>query len=145
MRLVVDASLLVAEILRKKGQDRLLHPDLTLYIAEPTWQEVLHEMARRQEVFVAMRKLSAESAERLVKDSLRVAEQSIYIMSERWLEPFKKEALWRIPRDPNDWPSVALAPALKAGIWTQDQDYFGCGLPTWTTDVLSAYLGALPR
>jgi predicted nucleic acid-binding protein len=145
MRLVVDASLLVAEVLRKKGQERLLHPELTLYMAEPTWQEVLHELARRQEVFVAQGKLSAESSARLVRDSLRLAEQSIYVMSERWLEPFKEEALWRVPRDPTDWPSVALAIVLNAGIWTQDQDYFGCGLPTWTTDVLSAYLESLPK
>ena len=34
-----------------------------------------------------------------------------------------------------------------AGIWTHDADFFGCGVPTWTTDTLLAYLdeeSALP-
>ena len=43
-----------------------------------------------------------------------------------------------IPRDPNDWPTVALAIALDAGILTHDYDAFGCGCPTWTVDTLRA-------
>jgi predicted nucleic acid-binding protein len=50
------------------------------------------------------------------------------------------EARWRIPRDPRDVSSVALALALDCGIWTHDQDFFGCGLPVWATDVLGQYL-----
>jgi len=53
---------------------------------------------------------------------------------------FEEEARDRIPRDPNDWPTVAAAMALDAGIWTNDGDFLGCGLPTWTTETLIAYL-----
>jgi predicted nucleic acid-binding protein len=42
----------------------------------------------------------------------------------------------RVPRDPRDWPTVALALALEAGIWTADTDFLGYGVPTWTTDTL---------
>jgi len=42
----------------------------------------------------------------------------------------------RIPRDPQDTPTVALALALDCGIWTADRDFFGCGLPVWTTETL---------
>ncbi len=42
----------------------------------------------------------------------------------------------RIPRDPNDWPSVALAIALNAGILTNDHDFLGCGCATWTFETL---------
>ena len=43
-----------------------------------------------------------------------------------------------VPRDPDDWPTVALAMVLDAGIWTGDADFRGCGLPTWATDTLPA-------
>jgi predicted nucleic acid-binding protein len=46
----------------------------------------------------------------------------------------------RIPRDPNDWPTVALALSLGIGIWTNDYDYFGCGIPVWTTQTLLTHL-----
>jgi hypothetical protein len=29
---------------------------------------------------------------------------------------------------------------MNCGIWTNDQDFFGCGLPTWTTDTLAEWL-----
>lgn len=44
----------------------------------------------------------------------------------------------RIPRDPNDWPTVALALALNAHIWTYNGDFLGCGVATWTTETLLA-------
>jgi predicted nucleic acid-binding protein len=48
----------------------------------------------------------------------------------------------RIPRDPNDWPTVALALALGADILTNDHDFLGCGCPTWTFETLSLELAA---
>jgi len=45
-------------------------------------------------------------------------------------------------RDPDDWPVVAVALLLDLPIWTEDQDLFGSGLPTWTTDRLELYLKA---
>ena len=46
----------------------------------------------------------------------------------------------RIPRDLDDWETVAVALFLKAGIWTQDCDFLGCGCPTWTTETLTTFL-----
>ena len=45
-------------------------------------------------------------------------------------------------RDPDDWPVVAVALLLDLPIWTEDQDLFGSGLPTWTTDRVEVYLKA---
>ena len=56
------------------------------------------------------------------------------------LEPVARR---RIPRDPNDWPTVALAIALDAGIFTNDYDFFGCGCPTWTMETLRGELADL--
>jgi predicted nucleic acid-binding protein len=45
-------------------------------------------------------------------------------------------------RDESDWPFIALALTLNCPIWTEDQDFFGCGVPTWTTDRVEIYLAA---
>jgi len=43
-------------------------------------------------------------------------------------------------RDPDDWPIVAVALMLGLPVWTEDQDFFGSGIPTWTTDRVELYL-----
>ena len=43
-------------------------------------------------------------------------------------------------RDPDDWPIVAVALLLDLPIWTEDQDFFGSGIATWTTDRVELYL-----
>lgn len=44
-------------------------------------------------------------------------------------------------RDEDDWPVLASALALGCPIWTEDTDFFGCGVATWTTDRIELYLG----
>lgn len=43
-------------------------------------------------------------------------------------------------RDENDWPILATALALRCPIWTEDTDFFGCGVATWTSDRVEQYL-----
>jgi predicted nucleic acid-binding protein len=43
-------------------------------------------------------------------------------------------------RDEDDWPVLAAALALECPIWTEDTDFFGCGVATWTTDRVELYL-----
>jgi predicted nucleic acid-binding protein len=43
-------------------------------------------------------------------------------------------------RDIDDWPILAAALALDCPIWTEDMDFFGCGVATWTTDRVDLYL-----
>jgi len=51
------------------------------------------------------------------------------------------KALARIEqRDPDDWPILATALALTCPVWTEDNDFFGTGVPTWTTDRVEIYL-----
>jgi len=44
-------------------------------------------------------------------------------------------------RDPDDWPIVATALLLDCPVWTEDRDFFGSGLATWTTANVEIYLG----
>jgi predicted nucleic acid-binding protein len=43
-------------------------------------------------------------------------------------------------RDISDWPIVATCLLLNAPLWTEDRDFFGCGLATWTTNNVGIYL-----
>ena len=47
-------------------------------------------------------------------------------------------------RDEDDWPVLACALALDCPIWTEDTDFFGCGVATWTTDRVELYLERAP-
>ena len=62
-------------------------------------------------------------------------------------EGLRDETLSRLPRDPDDWQVVALALFLGVDILTSDEDFFGCGVATWTMDTLISQLdrrGQLP-
>jgi len=67
----------------------------------------------------------------LVETNIRTVPFDVYVSAERI-------ARRRIPRDPEDWPTVALALVLEAHIWTHDHDFLGCGVATWTTQTLLA-------
>ncbi len=58
-------------------------------------------------------------------------------------EEFEASARERmISRDEEDWPIVATALLLKCPVWTEDRDFFGSGIPTWTTETIDLYLRA---
>lgn len=57
---------------------------------------------------------------------------------------FEAQARERIDRrDEDDWPILAAALALGCPIWTEDTDFFGCGVATWTTDRVELYLAEI--
>ncbi len=43
-------------------------------------------------------------------------------------------------RDVDDWPVVATALLLDCPIWTEDNDFFGTGIASWTTDRVHLYV-----
>jgi predicted nucleic acid-binding protein len=54
---------------------------------------------------------------------------------------FEAEARSRLAlRDPDDWPALAAALALGCPIWTEDTDFFGCCVGTWTSDRVRMFL-----
>jgi predicted nucleic acid-binding protein len=54
---------------------------------------------------------------------------------------FKTQALERIAlRDADDWPVLACAMAIGCPVWTEDADFFGSGVATWTSDRVALYL-----
>jgi predicted nucleic acid-binding protein len=54
---------------------------------------------------------------------------------------FEAEARKRLgARDPEDWPILTAALALGCPIWTEDTDFFGCGVATWTSGSIDIFL-----
>ncbi len=47
MIVVADASVLVGELLRRRGRELLSDPDLHVLVAEHQWEETEHELSRR--------------------------------------------------------------------------------------------------
>jgi hypothetical protein len=43
-------------------------------------------------------------------------------------------------RDADDWPALACALLLDCPVWTEDADFFGTGVATWTTSRVKLYL-----
>lgn len=60
------------------------------------------------------------------------------------IKSFKSEAQERIGhRDPKDWQEVALALKLGCAILTEDRDFLGTGIPTWTEKTIKRGLGLI--
>jgi predicted nucleic acid-binding protein len=72
---------------------------------------------------------------------LRTIAEMGTVVSREIYGDFEVEARKRLgTRDPEDWPVLATALALGCPIWTEDTDFFGCGVATWTSRSIDIYL-----
>lgn len=140
MRLVIDASTLVAEALRARGRRLLSHPNLDLVVAVDAWDETEHELRQRVGLLADRTLLEAATASKLLDEALEVIRKRVAVVPATAYADRLAEARRRVPQDERDAPTVALALTLDCGIWTGDRDFFGCGLPVWTTDTLLHHL-----
>jgi predicted nucleic acid-binding protein len=134
--LVLDANILVRAVLGSRvllvlrkyaGEVEFLAPDTAFQEAREQLPDILQR--RRVPADPAMAAL----------DSLGEMVQTVEFET---YAPFETVARRRIAsRDVDDWPVLAAALALGAPIWTEDTDFFGCGVATWTTDRVELYLG----
>jgi predicted nucleic acid-binding protein len=145
MRLVVDTSVLVGELLRASGRVRLGDEHLELFLPEQMWGETRVELPRRIAAFIRRRGLEPSLGDELAEACLTAVEANVSILDEAIYAALEAEARARSLRDPRDWPVVASALALGAGIWTNDNDFLGTGVATWTTDTLQRWLERQPE
>lgn len=136
----MDASTAVAEGLRARGLALLQHEGLELFMSEHAWSETHHELTRRVGIIAKNRGLSEGEREALLAAGIEALAASVHVMPHEAYASLEPLARARIPQDPDDWPSVALGLTLEVGIWTEDRDFFGCGLATWRTPILDHYL-----
>lgn len=140
MLLVVDTSVLVADLLRVRGRERLSDHRLDLCLPEHTLGEVHVELPRRIGAVAASAGLEAVERDDLLVLCLDAVNNNLAVVAAEVYSPFEEEAVARSQRDPADWPVVACALALSAAVWTNDNDFLGTGVPTWTTSTLQTWL-----
>lgn len=128
MIVVADASVLVAELLRARGRALFARLDLHVVVAEEQWSETQHELQRRLAIIIEQGRLTVEQARKLQEAvQTLVDNRVIEVIPHTLYAPHEAVARRRVPRDPHDWPPVALALALDAGILTGDQDSWAAG------------------
>ncbi len=144
MNLTVDANVLVSEL---AGPEHVLRSVLVdsrigrLLVAEKAWDEAQHELPKRFDGMVQKGRYIQEEADHILGVAMLAIAFRITLIAEEEYAPFEAEARLRMPDDPDDWHTVALALATDTGIWTRDKKhFFGCGIPVWSTPVIRAIL-----
>ncbi|MGI8574621.1 MAG: PIN domain-containing protein [Egibacteraceae bacterium] len=145
MRLVVDTSVLVDELLRVRGRERLGDQLLELFLPEAMWEEAAAELPRRIAAFATQRGLDQGVTSELTTSCLTAIKANVAVIDAGVYSALEDEARARSLRDAADWPVIACALALSAGVWTNNNDSMGTGVPTWTTQSLQAWLDRQTR
>lgn len=104
------------------------------------WDETQRELPRRITGFARKRLLDSLTARRLANECLNAVQANVSIMPMGVYAALEDEARARCVRDQADWPVVATALAIGAGVWTQDNDLLGTGVPTWITESLQNWI-----
>ena len=135
-RLVIDANILIRAVLGRRVKETIIGhaEDVDFFATEVAFDDaqehlpaVLTKFDRAAEIDPALAFLNQ------LRDIVAAVPEDAYL-------DIKDQALARIQRDPDDWPVLAVAMLLDCPIWTEDNDFFGTGVPTWTTDRIDIYL-----
>ena len=131
---VLDANILIRAVLGQKVRKILKQFQNTVFFCTPDVcfadaRHHLHLILQRRDLDPSHGMAALDQIIRVVQ----TVDRSLY-------EDYEEPARIRIKRDPDDWPIVAVALLLGLPIWTEDQDFFGTGVPTWTTDRIEVYL-----
>jgi len=105
----------------------------------------VYELERRLDRLAASGAMPADVLTEYRRSLPVFLRQAIQVVARPTYEAREAEARERIPADPADWPTVALALALEAAILTHNRDFFGCGLPVWRPDIVRTHLSRLAR
>jgi predicted nucleic acid-binding protein len=138
-RIVLDANILIRAVLGRRVKEIITEhaehaeffaPEMAYAEAERHLPEILAKYSRADQIDEALAYLGGLQA-------------VVLPVPEEVYESVRAAALSRIEaRDPDDWPVLAAALVIECPIWTEDRDFFGTGVPTWTTDRVELYLSA---
>lgn len=127
--LILDANILIRAVLGNKVRQLLIDNGEAVEFFTP--DVCIEDAEKYLPILFEKRGLSFEPA----LDVLSNLKSLVQVVDEDIYQAKTKEAQQRIKnRDFRDWPVVATALTFNSPIWTEDQDFFGSGLPIWTTD-----------
>jgi predicted nucleic acid-binding protein len=132
-RLVVDANILIRGCLGVRVRTLIANyaDRVDFFVAEANLAEAAD--------YIADLANEKNLDEAVCTEALISLMRVVQLVENRVLESARDEALARI-RDADDWPALALGLQLECAIWTEDKDFFGTGIATWTTRTVERYL-----
>ena len=135
-RLVVDANILIRAVLGNRVRNLLEKycENVAFYVAEANAEEASYYLFN---MLAAKHNLNSDLCRSVLDSVLNI----VQVVSNDVLTEIEIKAKAPIKaRDINDWPAVATALLLDCPIWTEDHDFFGSGIATWTTTTVELYL-----
>ena len=133
--IVLDANILIRAVLGKRVRELIVAHAGTVQFFAP---DIAYADARKYlPALLEKRGVDSEAA-LAVLDALESIVQPLELGVYSGLQA---QALQRIAmRDADDWPVLACAMTIACPVWTEDADFFGTGIATWTTDRVELYL-----
>lgn len=133
--IVLDANILIRAVLGKRVRELIVENAATVKFFAP---EVAYADARRYLPALLEKRGIDSDAAMAVLDAL---ESIVQPLESELYASQQQQALQRIAlRDADDWPILACAMMMGCPVWTEDADFFGSGVATWTSDRVALYL-----
>jgi predicted nucleic acid-binding protein len=135
--IVLDANILIRAVLGKRVRELILAHAANVKFVAP---DAAYADARKYlPELLAKRGISSVTG----NEVLISLEAAVLPVAFDFYAANQQQALRRIAaRDADDWPVLACAMTLHCPVWTEDADFFGSGVATWTTDRVELYLNA---
>jgi predicted nucleic acid-binding protein len=133
--IALDANILIRAVLGKRVQALLKAYDnsVAFYAPDVCFDEARENLPR----ILTSRGGDVESTFALL-DQIRLIVEPVDQADYRGFEQLARERM--AARDIDDWPIAAVALMLNIPVWTEDRDFFGSGIATWTTGRVELYL-----
>ncbi len=132
--IVLDANILIRAVLGKRARELIVGNAAKVKFFAP---DVAYADARKYLPSVLEKRgVNSEAALTV----LRSLEAIVQVVDLELYAGLKQLALQRISiRDVDDWPVLACALSMGCPVWTEDADFFGSGVATWTSDRVELY------
>ena len=133
--IVLDANILIRAVLGKRVRELIVDSADVVQFFAP---DVAYADARKYLPSLLEKRGVKREPAMAVLDAL---ESIVWPLELGVYEGLKTQALQRIAmRDADDWPVLACAMTIGCAVWTEDADFFGTGIATWTSDRVELYL-----
>jgi len=134
-RLILDANILLRAVFGVRVRSLLEAYEDSVAFYTP---EVCFSDARKYIPVIAASRQFDPAAGVRVLDKLAGLVQAVDLSLYEEHEAAARERM--ASRDTADWPVVAASLLLDCPVWTEDKDFFGTGVSTWTTANVELYL-----
>ena len=136
--IILDANILIRFVLGDKVPALLAAHATTIDFLAP---DTAFEEARKHLPTILRARGDDGTGEAAALEALDAVTAIVTPVPASSYESMQAQALARIGRrDAHDWPVLACALLLSCPVWTEDQDFFGTGVATWTTARVELYL-----